>query len=525
MTTYSRPGVFINEIALPQVIDIADNGSAVGVFIGALPKGPITPTLVSSWTEFVKLFGRPSVQYHVPSALYSFFANGGRSAYVVRSVGTVNGGTTVAPVKASVILQDATPANTLKVEAKDPGTWANTTLFVEVTSATATLFSLAVYESVAGSVNLVEQFRDLSLDVNNSRYAVATVAAGSKYINLIRTGYTGTVPAAAGIKSLSAGASAVDAFVVANGTVDKALVAANYVTALATLNTIETPLVINLPDVAYYFATGGAVEDSTAMAAMYANLIDYVDGRGTAFAVLDTPVGSNVAGATAFASAALGSEDGSNAAIYYPWITVADTLRNIPGATLTVPPGPSVVGQYLATDASRGVFKAPAGLTNTVALALGTERRFTNAELDTLNSAAVPVNAIRNVPGAGIAIMGGRTLRNTDASRYVNVRRTLIYLKRELEDRTAFAIFENNDHMLWNQIRSSLSKFLLDFWADGGLRGARPQDAFYVKCDTTTTSTTDIYNGQVNIEIGVALQYPAEFIVINLGQITGNATV
>jgi CO/xanthine dehydrogenase Mo-binding subunit len=47
---------------------------------------------------------------------------------------------------------------------------------------------------------------------------------------------------------------------------DKALVAADYATALATLNTLETPLVINLPDVAYYFATGGDVDDATAMA-------------------------------------------------------------------------------------------------------------------------------------------------------------------------------------------------------------------------------------------------------------------
>jgi len=50
------------------------------------------------------------------------------------------------------------------------------------------------------------------------------------------------------------------------------------------------------------------------------------------------------------------------------------------------------------------------------------------------------------------------------------------------------------------------------------------KQAFYVKVDATTTSFADIQNGRVNIEVGVALQYPSEFIVIKLGQITGNAT-
>jgi hypothetical protein len=120
--------------------------------------------------------------------------------------------------------------------------------------------------------------------------------------------------------------------------------------------------------------------------------------------------------------------------------------------------------------------------------------------------------------------MGGRTLNNSTGERYINVRRSMIYLKKELTDRSNFAVFENNDEQLWNQLRTALGNFLRSYWSQGGLRGNTPAEAFYVKCDASNNNATDILNGRVNIEIGVAVEYPAEFIVISIGQITGNAS-
>jgi len=120
--------------------------------------------------------------------------------------------------------------------------------------------------------------------------------------------------------------------------------------------------------------------------------------------------------------------------------------------------------------------------------------------------------------------MGARTLNNTPGDRYINVRRSMIFLKKELTDRSAFAVFENNSERLWNQIRTSLSNFLRDYWSQGGLRGATPAQAFYVRCDASNNSPAQILSGRVNIEIGVAVEYPAEFIVISIGQITGSAS-
>jgi phage tail sheath protein FI len=117
--------------------------------------------------------------------------------------------------------------------------------------------------------------------------------------------------------------------------------------------------------------------------------------------------------------------------------------------------------------------------------------------------------------------MGARTLRQDGtANKYVNMRRSLIYLNKALSDATQFAMFENNDERLWSRINTRIISILNDYRNQGGLRGATPAEAFFVKCDAENNTADLIAQGQVNIEVGVALQYPAEFVVITLSQKT-----
>lgn len=522
MTTYSRPGVFVSEVALPQAITALENGTAVGAFLGYLPKGPLTPTLVTSWSQFVKTFSSYDANYPTTFAAYSFFANGGRELIVNRVQGT--GAET-----ASVTLTDRAQSalDTIVVEAVNPGEWANA-LSVAVLDGAANRFNLAVYGAPLTSVaaansNLLEQYNDLSMDQNDPRYVESVINTLSAYIRVTdlksATDAPANRPSASGLKALSGGADGA------------APARTNYSDALTNFDPIQSPIVFNLPDVAsIYDATSqDAATQMTSVKNIYKDLMTYCETRGDAFAVLDTPKGMTGAEAVTFAAAvtqnAAASATGSNAAMYYPWMATPDPLRSVPGATRLVAPGAAVVGQYLSTDASRGVFKAPAGLGNRIAVAVAPERALSNAELDALNSASTPVNAIRTVPGAGIVIMGARTMSHTPSDRYVNVRRSMIYLKKELSDLTAFAVFENNDSRLWTQIRAALNSFLGSYWNQGGLRGTNPAQAFYVKCDNTNNTAQDILNGRVNIEVGVAIEYPAEFVVINIGQITGSASL
>jgi phage tail sheath protein FI len=119
--------------------------------------------------------------------------------------------------------------------------------------------------------------------------------------------------------------------------------------------------------------------------------------------------------------------------------------------------------------------------------------------------------------------MGARTLKQDGtANKYVNMRRSLIFIRKKLNDLSQFALFENNDEDLWGRIDTTFSSFLNEYRNQGGLRGASPAEAFYVKVDAENNPDNLIAQGQVNIEVGVALQYPAEFVIITLSQKTAN---
>ena len=138
-----------------------------------------------------------------------------------------------------------------------------------------------------------------------------------------------------------------------------------------------------------------------------------------------------------------------------------------------------------------------------------------------MNSSTSPINPIRQIPGAGLAVMGARTLlQDGTSNKYVNMRRSLNYISANLKTLTEFAVFENNDARLWSQIRSSLNIFLDQYRNQGGLRGQNASQAFFVLCDASNNTAQAIANGEVHIQVGVALQYPAEFIVIDLSQKT-----
>jgi len=507
MASYSRPGVFINEVPLPQLVALADNGQARGAFLGAFAQGPTAePVLIQSWYDFGKTFGSVSDSYPATWSVYSFFANGGRSAYIKRVVGSGATG-------ASVVLRDraGTPLSTLRVTAKSAGTWGNA-LTAEVTAASTTTFNLIISDANG----ILEQFTDLSMSTTNSRYAVAYVNSASYYVTLTNltsgTAAPANMPEVAGIKTFASGADG------------SAPTRANYQTALATFDAITNPMLMINADASYAFASGGETGARANKVLLDNDITAYAEARGDVFALIDPPAGSTAAEALTYAIDGCGAVDGGNAAIYFPWVVIPDLLKSAPGATRVVGPAAIAAGKYLETDAARGVFKTPAGFGTKIGSAVALERTLTNAELDSLNVASKPVNAIRNIPGAGIVIMGGRTLNNSTGERYINVRRSLIFLKKEITDRSNFAVFENNSEVLWTQLRNTIGTFLREYWSQGGLRGTTPEQAFYVRCDASNNTATDILNGRVNIEIGVAVEYPAEFIVISIGQITGSAS-
>lgn len=207
--------------------------------------------------------------------------------------------------------------------------------------------------------------------------------------------------------------------------------------------------------------------------------------------------------------------DSSRAALYYPWIQVMNTDLQKP---VKIPPSGAVAGIYARSDNQRGVQKAPAN--EVVAGALGLERLVTDKEQELLNPAGI--NVIRSMPGRGIRVWGARTL-NQGEWKYINVRRLFMYLEESIDNATKWVVFEPNDERLWAQVRASVNEFLLRVWRDGALMGNKAEDAFFVKCDRTTMTQSDIDNGYLIVMIGVAPVKPAEFVVFKIAQYAGGA--
>jgi phage tail sheath protein FI len=206
-------------------------------------------------------------------------------------------------------------------------------------------------------------------------------------------------------------------------------------------------------------------------------------------------------------------------AVYFPWITIADPLNG--GRPRNVPPSGTIAGLYARTDSSRGVWKAPAGIEASLTGAQGASYVLSDPENGDLNP--LGVNCIRVFPIFGTVAWGARTLQGADAFtseyKYIPIRRLANYIELSALRGTQWVVFEPNDEPLWAQIRLNLGAFMHNLFRQGAFQGQSPRDAYFVKCDSETTTQNDINLGIVNIVIGFAPLKPAEFVVITVQQI------
>lgn len=503
MAVYQRPGVYVQEVLNAVPPSAGATTTTYGAFLGAINRGPLTPTVISRWSDFVNLYGNWASDSTdtLRMAVRSFLIdNNGGTCVVQRVLGS-------GAVAANLSVYDSSGTNgaagtttTLTITAANPGAWGNN-VYVDIVkpTPTAATFTLVVHYGGSTSSQIVETWPDLSMSVSDARYALKIVNSGSKYVTLTNLNDNASspanVPATINGAPLSSGADA---------TGNQA--EADIVAAVSAFDAVQNSLVLNAPGVV------GATNVNA--------LLTYAAARTDVFVVID-PIVDTVANQLTRAAAYTASSFG---AVYYPQIVIADPTTTSPGVTRSINPGGAVVAQYLVTDKIAGPYKAPAGIKTRIGGAVSV-LAISNSDLDSMNSAAAPVNAIRYVNGAGIVIMGARTLKQGYVDRYVPVRRSLIYLEKTLTDITRFAIFEPNDARLYRQLKATVGNFLTDYWRQGGLRGTSAAEAFYVICDSTNNTITSIDNGEVHIDVGVSLQRPSEFVVIRIAQFDGGVTV
>ena len=244
-------------------------------------------------------------------------------------------------------------------------------------------------------------------------------------------------------------------------------------------------------------------------------IVDPPSNWGSPDDVLDSVIGVDGSGS------AVPARD-ENASIYFPRVRMSDPLQENRIATFA--PCGVVAAIHARIDAQRGVWKAPAGQEATMLGVRDLSYMLTDGENGRLNP--VGVNCLRRFPIAGNVIWGARTMRGADVLaspwKYIPIRRLALFIEETLYRNTQWVIFEPNDEPLWSQIRLNVGAFMHNLFRQGAFQGAVPSDAYFVKCDSETTTQNDINQGIVNLLVGFAPLKPAEFLIIKISQIAGD---
>src|SRR5271166_4425539 len=472
MAAYTYPGVYIQELS-SGVHTITGVATSIAAFVGWAPKGPTQQaTLVQSWSDFANQFGGLSAGNYLGYAVNQFFGNGGQQAYIVRLVWT------------DAATASGTVGGTLVLFASSPGLWGND-VQVSVTLQTAdpTRFMVQVLSKASGQV--LEAFPNLSATAADPQYVVTVIDSDSQYITFVNP------------------------------------------TSLAITAPTGTPtdptagvFLLDRVDIFNLLCVPGETDAVT-----IATLQQYCHDK-RAFYIVDPPqtatiANLNTSGPAGTGGGSLTGQYSINSAYYFPWVQAPDPLFG--NRPTLFPPCGFVAGIYATTDATRGVWKAPAGIDASLTGVSGLQYILTDAENGELNPQAI--NCLRQFKVYGDVVWGARTLQGNDQAgsqwKYVPIRRLALFLESSLYDGTQWVVFEPNDETLWGQIRLNVGAFMQGLFLQGAFQGTTPQQAYFVKCDSENNPQASIDLGIVNILVGFAPLYPAEFVVIQIQQMAG----
>lgn len=505
-------------------------------FVGRTDWGPVnTPTQVGSFADFGRMFGGLSASSPVSYAVRDFFQNGGARAVIVRLYsGDVTSGT------ATVTLPTAgSPPGQLVLSAASPGAWAAGALTVSVdlpsgiTLALATepgvthasMFNLTVTFTRSNGAVLTERFMNVSVDAGAGAQRLDRVVNNQS--NFIRYSY----PTAIGSPPSSAVSPpeptpAQQPVKAVGGEASRLLALADYVpsnpagkTGIYALDTFRLFNILCIPP-------DNPPDDH--FNGVWSAAATYCHSR-RAFLLIDPPAqwtndwlqGQTSRIGMADIGTALG-DDGEYAAVYFPNIIEPDPLLN--GQPGIFPPCGAVAGIMARTDASRGVWKAPAGVNDgTIIGSTALSAQLTDTDSGMLNP--LGINCLRTFRVYGNVVWGSRTVSGADQQandyKYIPIRRLALFIEESLYRGTKWAVFEPNDEPLWSQLRLSIGSFMNDLYRKGAFQGSSAKDAYFVICDGTTTTPNDIDLGMVNVTVGFAPLKPAEFVVLSIQQQAG----
>lgn len=502
MATPTYPGVYIEEIP-SGVRTISGVATSITAFVGTADRGPTNDvTRVTSFGEFERYFGGLAYGHPLTYSVYQYFQNGGQIALIVRVAG------------AGAVAATFTATSSFTLSALSAGTWGNR-LAAVIDLATSdptdtTLFNLTVTLTDAdGDVVRVETYRNLSTSDTAATYAPRVLADDSLLVRI-----NGSITGAPTAGSLTVGTSGTDA-------TPSAAELTGTSSARTGIYALDNADIFNLMVLPGTSRTG----ESTSYSGTWAPALAYCQSRRAILLIgplSDWSTSSAVESATGSTSTTgLPGLLSSYSSVYFPRINLQDPLLD--SRVVDFDPCGVVAGIIARTDATRGVWKAPAGLDAKVLGSRGAEIVMTDGDSALLNP--LGVNVLRDFNLVGTVVWGSRTGVGADrlASewKYLPVRRTALYIEESLYRGSQWAVFEPNDAPLWAQLRLNIGAFMHSLFRQGAFQGESAKDAYLVKCDAETTTQDDINRGIVNVIVGFAPLKPAEFVIIKIQQLAG----
>jgi phage tail sheath protein FI len=536
MPEYLAPGVYVEEIEIGAKPIEGVSTSTAG-FLGLTERGPTkTPKLVTSLTQFIRIYGGYIPDSYLAYAVDGFFRNGGQRCFIGRIIrtGATPSSLTVGDLtfmavgegnwgdRVSIRIENATNDPD---DANSDGTklfklavtyWGRELPSFEIPDPPPTDPKRALRELI-DRASVVEVFDNLSEDPNSSDHYLKKLGDPlnnlSNLVVLSGTGRPANTDASNFFEALAGGVDATGAPPAevplptrGNFLGDPNALPGNK-QGLTAFTDIDEISIVYVPDIHVVEVAGRET--------LIDDILTHCETLKDRFAILDAPVNTvNLPGLT-ITSVARPSKYG---AIYYPWIKVFDPLTK---QQKLIPPGGYLAGIYARSDTDRGVHKAPAN--ELVRGAVDIEFSITKEEQGILNPRGI--NVIRSFPGRGILVWGARTIILDPLWKYINVRRLFLFLEESIDEGTQWVVFEPNDEKLWARVRQTITQFLTRVWKDGALMGTTPEEAFFVKCDRTTMTQDDLDNGRLIVLIGVAPVKPAEFVIFRIAQWAGGSAV
>ncbi|NEO40713.1 MAG: phage tail sheath family protein [Moorea sp. SIOASIH] len=533
--TPTYPGVYIEEIP-SGVRTITGVATSITAFIGRALRGPTDePILINNYGEYERIFGGLWNHSTMSFAVRDFYTNGGSQAVIVRLYKQKDSEQQKATLKAG---QD--DGSALDLEAANPGVWGNklraridrtfpSSITDEGTHETDKLFNLYIRD---GETEEVETFLNVSAKYGHPRQVDKVLENSS---NLVL--YDGTVTADLPIptpndqdldeedlkKDLWSDTRSNKVESGDEGSDGDAITQEEFTgtgkegdkEGLYALENTDLFNLLCIPP----FVPGGDITSS-----LIDDALAYCLKR-RAMMIIDSPSSwdSKDDAKTGIDQSSQVGSVSTNGAIFFPRLIMPNPLKDNQIEIFAA--CGAIAGVFARTDASRGVWKAPAGLEAVLKGVIGLSVPLTDPENGELNPKGI--NCLRVMPPAGRIVWGSRTRVGDDmlASewKYIPVRRLALYLEETLYRNTQWAVFEPNDEPLWSQLRLNIGAFMQNLFKQGAFQGSSPKDAYFVKCDKETTTQYDIDRGIVNILIGFAPLKPAEFVILKFQQIAGQS--